>query len=147
MKPPILKLEPEVFNRWLIGFVLCHFCYTFHFVSQFFLPPGFLKLISPKAKAGKTLLTHQSISPNGLQRPEQFWTNCNIAYQSGLQNPIQAYLILTPPIGHLEWPIKVRAVSDSLHHMFLYISIFMVSMLTIGILTEKFYQSESLLCQ
>ncbi len=34
--------------------------------------------------------TNQSINPNVLQRPEQFWKNCNIIFLSGLQIPIQA---------------------------------------------------------
>ncbi len=57
--------------------------------------PCFLKLVSLKAKASKILFgpikAHQSISPNGLQRPEQFWNKCNTVYLSGLQNSIQAY--------------------------------------------------------
>ncbi len=54
--------------------------------------PGFLNLVTPKAKAGETLfrenLTHQSISVNVLKRREQFWNNCNIIYLPSPQNPI-----------------------------------------------------------
>ncbi len=35
--------------------------------------------------------THQSISLNGVQRPEQFWYNYNIVYLSGLQSAIRTY--------------------------------------------------------
>ncbi len=35
--------------------------------------------------------TKSSDSPNGLQRPEQFWNNCNIVHLSDLLYPIQAY--------------------------------------------------------
>ncbi len=41
--------------------------------------PGFLKLVSPKAKANKTLfvpIKPTNSSANDLQRPEQFWNNC-----------------------------------------------------------------------
>ncbi len=55
---------------------------------------------------------NQSTCLNGLQRPEQFWNNCNIVHLSGLQNPTRTYL--NPPNHQSEWPIKARAFSESL---------------------------------
>ncbi len=57
---------------------------------------GFSKLVSPNAKAGKTLFgpihpNNSSVQINGLIRLDQFCYNCNIICLLGLQNPIQAY--------------------------------------------------------